>query len=157
MQPKLELLDRELIDRIVGEAFELLMTPECAFNPTRRVSCCSLLEAKIDGEIAHIPGLWRVKHLPPCRTRFTCMIGQATVVHYGDDDVYFDPGVIRRASARSRHARTSAVTRGRSGRLIKVAEMLPQLAAQSTAIVCDDVPKSIQGYVSPVLGAVVFG
>jgi trimethylamine--corrinoid protein Co-methyltransferase len=64
-------------------------------------------------------------------------------VHYGGDAVHFDPGssgvhVLDPDTGEHRPARSDDLVR-----LIKVAEMLPQLDAQSTAVVCEDVPQEI--------------
>ncbi|MBP7689347.1 MAG: trimethylamine methyltransferase family protein [Thermoflexales bacterium] len=144
MQPKLALLDRELIDRVVGEAFELLMSPGVRVQSHEARELLIAAGATIEGEIAHIPeavartALATVPHSFHVYDR-----AGKPVVHYGGDDVHFDPGssgvqVLDPDTLEHRPSRAADLVR-----LIKVAEMLPQLAAQSTAIVCDDVPKSI--------------
>ncbi|MFN8598480.1 MAG: trimethylamine methyltransferase family protein [Anaerolineae bacterium] len=144
MQPKLELLDRELINRIVGEAFELLMTPGVRVQSNEARELLLAAGATIDGEIAHIPETVARKALANVpRSFYVHDRAGNPVVHYGGDDVYFDPGssgvqVLDPDTLEHRPSRAADLVR-----LIKVAEMLPQLAAQSTAIVCDDVPKSI--------------
>jgi trimethylamine--corrinoid protein Co-methyltransferase len=65
------------------------------------------------------------------------------VVHYGGDAVHFDPGssgvnVLDPETQAHKTALSPDLVR-----LVKVAEMLPQYDAQSTAVVCDDVPKEI--------------
>ena len=144
MRPKLELLDRELLDRIVGEAFELLMTPGVRVQSIEARELLIKAGATIDGDVAHIPeavartALATVPHSFYVHDR-----AGNSVVHYGGDDVHFDPGssgvqVLDPDTLEHRPSRAADLVR-----LIKVAELLPQLAAQSTAIVCDDVPKSI--------------
>jgi trimethylamine--corrinoid protein Co-methyltransferase len=64
-------------------------------------------------------------------------------VRYGGDAVHFDPGssgvhVLDPETLEHRPSQTPDLVR-----LIKVAEMLPQYAAQSTAVVCNEVPKEI--------------
>lgn len=144
MQPKLELLDRELIDRIVGEAFELLMSPGVRVQSSEARELLSSAGATIDGEVAHIPEAVARKALATVpRSFYVYDRAGKPVVHYGGDDVHFDPGssgvqVLDPDTLEHRPSRAADLVR-----LIKVAEMLPQLAAQSTAIVCDDVPKPI--------------
>ena len=64
-------------------------------------------------------------------------------VTYGGDAVHFDPGssgvhVLDPETLEHRPSTTADLVR-----LVKVAEMLPELDAQSTAIVCDEIPKEI--------------
>jgi trimethylamine--corrinoid protein Co-methyltransferase len=65
------------------------------------------------------------------------------VVHYGGGKVHFDPGssgvhVLDPVTLEHRPSQTADLIR-----LVKVAEQLPQYAAQSTAVVCNEVPKEI--------------
>jgi len=64
-------------------------------------------------------------------------------VHYGGDDVHFDPGscCVQMLDPDTMEARSSE-TRDLV-RLVQVTEMLPQFAAQSTAVVCTDAPSAI--------------
>jgi trimethylamine--corrinoid protein Co-methyltransferase len=64
-------------------------------------------------------------------------------VTYGGDAVQFDPGssavhVLDPETLEHRAPKSADLAR-----LVKVAEMLPQYDAQSTAVVCDDVPQKI--------------
>jgi trimethylamine--corrinoid protein Co-methyltransferase len=65
------------------------------------------------------------------------------VVHYGNDDVQFDPGsaaieFLDYGATQSRKPVTADFVA-----YIKLAEMLPELDAVSTALVCSDVPESM--------------
>ena len=65
------------------------------------------------------------------------------VVQYGGDAVHFDPGssgvhILDPETLEHRPSTTADLVR-----LIKVAEMLPQYDAQSTAVVCNEIPKEI--------------
>ncbi len=144
MQPKLALLERELLDRVIAEAFELLMSPGVRVQSSEARELLLNVGASIDGEVAHIPEAVARKALSTVPHEFWLhtRAGEA-VVHYGGDDVHFDPGssgvqVLDPDTLEHRPSQAADLVR-----LIKVAEQLPQLAAQSTAIVCDDVPKSI--------------
>jgi trimethylamine---corrinoid protein Co-methyltransferase len=64
-------------------------------------------------------------------------------VRYGEDKVHFDPGssclnILDPKTEQGRPAMAADLVR-----LVQVAEMLPQFAAQSTAMVCNDVPQEI--------------
>ena len=64
-------------------------------------------------------------------------------VHYGGDDVHFDPGssclnILDADTQQPRPAQADDLAQ-----MVQVTEMLPQYAAQSTAMVCNDVPSEI--------------
>ena len=100
--------------------------------------------ATIEGEIAHMPEALARQQLSTVPHEFWVHDRAGNpVVHYGGDDVQFDPGssgiqILDADTLAHRPALANDLVR-----LIKTAEMLPQYAAQSTAVVCNDVPKSI--------------
>jgi len=64
-------------------------------------------------------------------------------VHYGGDDVHFDPGssclnILDSTTGEPRLAKASDLAH-----LVQLTERLPEYAAQSTAMVCDDVPQEL--------------
>jgi trimethylamine---corrinoid protein Co-methyltransferase len=144
MRPKLELLDPELVDRVLGEAFELLMNPGVKAQSPEARELLAQAGAAIDGEIAHIPKALARAQLSTVPHEFWVHDRSGNpVVHYGGDDVHFDPGssgvqILDADMLEHRPAQAIDLVR-----LIKTAEMLPQYAAQSTAVVCNDVPQSI--------------
>ncbi len=143
MRPPFELLDGALIERILGEAFQLIE------NPGVRVAPCvvSLLReggvAVRDG-IAHIPERVARQALEQAPRAF-CLFDRChrPAVHYGGDHVHFDPGssclnILDPQTHQARPAQSLDVVR-----MVQLTEMLPQFAAQSTAMVCNDVPGEI--------------
>ena len=46
MRPKFQLLDKALIERIVGEAFQLIEDPACGWLPMW-LSCCAARESRL--------------------------------------------------------------------------------------------------------------
>jgi trimethylamine--corrinoid protein Co-methyltransferase len=144
MQPKLELLDLELIDRVLGEAFELLLNPGVKVQSPEACELLAQAGATVAGEVARIPADLARQQLSTVPREFWLHDRAGNpVVHYGGDDVHFDPGssgvqILDQDTLKHRPARANDLVR-----LIKTTEMLPQYAAQSTAVVCDDVPKSI--------------
>lgn len=141
MRPKLELLNPQLLQRIMREAFQLLEAPGVKIAP-----CISEMltaaGARVEHGVAHIPeGLARnCLSSAPRDFHLYTRTGQP-VVHYGGDDVQFDPGssclnILDPDTRQPRPARASDLVR-----LVQVTEMLPEYAAQSTAMVCDDVPQ----------------
>ncbi len=144
MRPKLELLEPELVDRVLGEAFELLLKPGVKVQSPEARELLAQAGAALEGEIAHIPEAMARQQLSTVPHEFWLHDRTGSpVVHYGGDDVYFDPGsagvqILDAETLEHRPACAADLVR-----LIKTAEMLPQYAAQSTAVVCNDVPKSI--------------
>src|SRR5271166_6010021 len=143
MRPKLELLDKPLIERILGEAFQLIEDPGVRVAPYVE----ELLRAAgitVKEGVAHIPEplARRLLDLAPRGFCLYDRLGKA-VVHYGGDDVHFDPGssCLNILDAETQQARPALAAD--LVRLVQVAEILPQFAAQSTAMVCNDVPPEI--------------
>ncbi len=144
MRPKLELLEPELVDRVLSEAFELLRNPGVKVQAPEARKLLAQAGATLEGEIAHIPEALAREQLSSVPHEFWLYDRAGDpVVHYGGDDVHFDPGsagvqILDAETLEHRPALAHDLVR-----LIKTAEMLPQYAAQSTAVVCNDVPKAI--------------
>ncbi len=146
MRPRVQLLSPDLIGRILGEAFELLM------NPGVRVGTAVVellqsagVEVRVEkkGEnndrVARLPEALVRKCLASAPPDFYLYSRQGEkAVHYGGDDVQFDPGscCVQMLDPDTLEARPSE-TRDLV-RIVQVTEMLPQFAAQSTAVVCSD-------------------
>ncbi|HEV2469848.1 MAG TPA: trimethylamine methyltransferase family protein [Candidatus Sulfotelmatobacter sp.] len=143
MRPKLKLLDGSLINRILDEAFQLIEDPGVRVAPYVE----NLLRGagiSIKDGVAHIPESLarRLLELVPHEFHLYNRRGEP-MVHYGGDDVHFDPGssclnILDPHTHQPRPAISSDLAR-----MVQVAEMLPQFAAQSTAMVCNDVPQEI--------------
>ena len=145
MRPWLQLLDRPLTERIVDEAFQLIENPgvrvaPCVFELLQDVG----VTVEIGHGIAHIPERIARAALASAPRSFEVYDrNSAPAVHYGGNKVHFDPGssclnILDPGMQESRPALAADLIR-----LIQVAEMLPQFAAQSTAMVCNDVPQEI--------------
>jgi len=144
MQPKLDLIPPELIGRILDEAFQLMQSPGIKVQSDE---ACQLLRAAgvlVNDEIAVIPerlvreALQSVPHTFYLYDR----LGNRKVT-YGGNAVHFDPGssgvhVLDPETLEHRPSQSADLVR-----LVKVAEMLPQYDAQSTAVVCNEIPKEI--------------
>jgi len=144
MRPKLELLDRTLVNRILGEALELLDTIGAKIGSVEALEFLRSAGARVDGDIARLPTSLIRRVLDPAPHDFFLYnrSGEATV-HYGGDDVYFDPGssclnILDSESQQPRPATVADLVR-----MVQVTEMLPEFAAQATAMVCSDVPSQI--------------
>jgi trimethylamine--corrinoid protein Co-methyltransferase len=143
MRPRLQILDPALIDRILGEAFQLIESPGVRVAPF----VFDLLKsagARVENGLAHIPEWLARRALETVPREFFLYdrLGEPAVC-YGGDHVHFDPGssclnVLDAETQTPRPADSVDLIR-----LVQVAEQLPQFAAQSTALVCHDVPAEI--------------
>jgi trimethylamine--corrinoid protein Co-methyltransferase len=146
MQPKIELLTKELIDRILVEAFQLMMKPgiKVQYAEARELLASAGCEVDNASEVVHIPEAVVRKALETVPSHFILYdrAGNPKVT-YGGEAVHFDPGssgvhVLDPETLEHKPSYTADLVR-----LVKVAEMLPQYDAQSTAVVCNEVPKEI--------------
>ena len=146
MQPKLELLSPDLIEHILGEAFYLLETHGVKVQDAQARRLLGEAGAKVDetNDVVRIPEalVRRALETVPREFYLYNRAGEP-VVRYGGDAVHFDPGssgvhILDPDTLEHRPSQTADLVR-----LVQVAEMLPQYAAQSTAVVCNEVPKSI--------------
>jgi len=146
MQPKVELLPNELVQRIFDEAYLLLMNPGIKVQSPEARLLLSEAGAQVDSanEIARIPRQVVEKALESVPHHFNLYDRDGNpAVEYGGDVVQFDPGssgvhILDPDTLEHKPSNSSDLVR-----LIKVAEMLPQYQAQSTAVVCNDIPKAI--------------
>ena len=147
MQPKLTLLSDEMIARILEEAYELLRCPGVKVqNPEARDL---LAEAGAilypDNQVIGIPAALIHKALESVPREFYLYDYDGNpVVHYGGDTVHFDPGSSGIAMLNPETLEHETTETRHLIRLLKVAEQLPQYDAQSTAVICQEVPKDIQ-------------
>ena len=144
MQPKIELLTTDLIVRIFDEAFQLMEKPGIKVQSAPARDLLVAAGANVDGDVVQISEIIVRKALDTVPEEFFLFDrnGQPKV-HYGGNSVHFDPGssgvhVLDPETLEHKPSYTPDLVR-----VVKVAEMLPQYAAQSTAIVCSEVPKAI--------------
>ena len=146
MQPKLSLLTDDLIERILDEAYQLLLKPGIKVQNEEARKLLADAGAQVDEEtmVVHIPAQIAMAALHTVPKKFQLFDYDGNVmVEYGGDTVQFDPGssgisVLDPDTLEQKTAETPDLIR-----LLKVAEQLPQYDAQSTAVVCHDVPKEI--------------
>jgi trimethylamine--corrinoid protein Co-methyltransferase len=150
MRPRIQLLSAELIARILREAFQLMMNPGVRVG-SAVVELLRSAGVEVEVEVGVAVGVAsndRVARIPESLVR-QCLASAPRdfylynrqgekAVHYGGDDVHFDPGscCVQMLDPETLEARPSE-TRDLV-RIVQVTEMLPQFAAQSTAVVCSD-------------------
>jgi len=146
IRPKLELLTRQTVERIIGEAYELLQDPGVRIHSDEALDMLAGAGAAVDqaARVARIPAdlVRSAVESAPHSFHLHNTAGKP-VVHYGADDVHFDPGsaaikILDHANKESRPPVTADFVR-----YVKLAERLPQIDAVSTAMVCADVPKAM--------------
>ncbi len=146
MQPKIELLTQDLVDRILDEAFQLMMKPgiKVQYAEGRELLNSAGCEVDQDNEVVRIPESVARKALETVPSQFVLFDREGNPkITYGGDHVHFDPGssgvsILDPETLEHKPAYTPDLVR-----IIKTTEMLPQYDAQSTAVVCNEVPKEI--------------
>jgi trimethylamine--corrinoid protein Co-methyltransferase len=146
LQPDLHLLSEELATRVLDEAFQLLLEHGVRVDSPEALALLAAAGAQVDSaqSIAKLPEKILRQALASAPSTFSLfdLAGRPTI-HYGGRSVHFDPGssgvyVLDPETGDHRPAVTTDLIR-----LLKTAEQLPQFAAQSTAVVCADVPEQI--------------
>jgi trimethylamine--corrinoid protein Co-methyltransferase len=147
MQPKLTLLNDELIAKILEEAYELLQCPGIKVQNPEARDLLAAAGAKLypDNQVIGIPASLVHKALESVPREFYLYDYDGNpVVHYGGDSVHFDPGSSGITMLNPETLEHDTTETSHLIRLLKVAEQLPQYDAQSTAVICHEVPKEIQ-------------
>ena len=146
MRPSLKFLSHETIERVVAEGYDLLSDPGVQVHSERALRLLAEHGAEVDFEshVARIPAELARQAVESAPSSFHLYdaAGQPAV-HYGDDDVQFDPGsaaieIIDHGAASSREPLTPDFVR-----FIKLADGLDALDAVATSLVCADVPQEV--------------
>ncbi len=146
IRPKLEFLSPETVTRAIDEAYDLLRDPgvRVHYDPALRLLAEAGATVDLETRTARIPRALAERAVGTAPGSFYLynLEGQA-VVHYGGDDVQFDPGsaAIEFLDYQARESRTP-VTKDCED-FVRLAEMLPHIDALATSIVCGDVPQSM--------------
>lgn len=146
MRPKLTLLEETLLNQIIEEAFGLLLDPGVRVHNDEALRLLAEAGATVDFEnqIARIPEVIVRKALDSAPQEFHLHdLEGSPVVHYGGDSVQFDPGsaainILDSETLEQRQPVTSDFVK-----FVRLVETIPQLDAQSTAMICADVPEEI--------------
>jgi trimethylamine--corrinoid protein Co-methyltransferase len=146
MRPQFKILSDDLIEQIIAEGFELLMDPGVRVHNKEALELLADAGAEVDfdSQIAYIPRdiVERALETAPSDFDLYDLDGEP-VVHYGGDSVQFDPGSAAITVLDSETREQRAPVTEDFVKFVKLVETLPQLDAQSTAIICSDVPEEI--------------
>jgi trimethylamine--corrinoid protein Co-methyltransferase len=143
-RPTLDLLDPPGIDRILDEAFAVLQDPGVRIDDAEARTLLHSVGASVREGVARIPEVAVRAALATVPRTFTLHARDgSSAVRYGAGEVAFDPGscgvaVLDPETGEHRPSMAADLVR-----LVAVAERLPAYAAQSTAVVCSDVPAEL--------------
>jgi trimethylamine--corrinoid protein Co-methyltransferase len=146
MRPKLNMLSDELAQQIIAEGFELLMDPGVRVHNEDALGLLGDAGADVDmgTRIARIPQSIVERALETAPSEFYLYnLDGEKVVHYGGDHVQFDPGSAAITILDSETQEQRPPLTADFVNFVKLVETLPQLDAQSTAMICADVPEEI--------------
>lgn len=144
MRPTFQLLDPALLDRIVSEAITLLGTTGVRVQAAAAQAVLAEAGATVTDGVAQIPaGAIRAALATVPRSFWLHRRDGTPAVEYGGTASTFDPGsscvsVLDPVTREPRPSQAADLVR-----LVQVAEGLPAYGAQSTAVVCGDVPAAI--------------
>jgi len=146
MKPQFRILTDEIINQIIEEGLQLLMDPGVRIHNEEALKLLAGAGAQVDFEnqIAYIPEDLVRKSIETAPSEFSLytMDGEPAV-HYRGDTVQFNPcstalNILDSKTQKQRQPITADMVK-----FVKLVETLPELDAQSTALVCSDVPKEI--------------
>jgi trimethylamine--corrinoid protein Co-methyltransferase len=146
MKPQFRILSDELIDQIIEEGLQLLVDPGVRIHNGEALRLLADAGASVDFEqqIARIPEALVRKALETAPSEFSLYtIDGEPAVHYGGDAVQFNPCSTALHILDSKTQRQRKPVTADMVKFVKLVETLPQLDAQSTALLCSDVPKEI--------------
>ncbi len=146
IRPKVQFLSPETVQRVIDEAIQLLEDPGVQVHSERALQLLADHGARVDAakKVAHIPGNLVERAVQTAPKSFYLYDAEGRpAVHYGGDDVHFDPGsaaieFLEYGAKTSRPPYTADFVR-----YIQLADSLPALDAVSTALVCADVPQAV--------------
>jgi trimethylamine--corrinoid protein Co-methyltransferase len=146
MRLKLEVLDSDVVGDVIDEGFQLLVDPGVRVHNEEALTLLAEAGAEVDfdSQIARIPETVVRQALKTAPTEFHLHdLAGSPAVRYGGDTVQFDPGsaaisVLDRQTQRQRPPVTADFVS-----FVKLVEMLPEIDAQSTAMICSDVVEEI--------------
>jgi len=146
MRPTLQILNDDVVSKVIDEGFQLLLDPGVRVHNQEALNLLAEAGAEVDSDsqIARIPERIVRQSLRTAPNEFHLYDRMgAPAVHYGGNSVQFDPGSAAISVLDSQTQRQRPPLTADFVRFVKLVEMLPQLDAQSTAMVCADVVEEI--------------
>jgi len=146
VRPKIEVLEKNRVDQIIDEAIQLLVDPGVRVHNTEAQRMLAEAGARVDREtqVAYVPQVIIEACLKTVPGEFYLYDMQGEpAIHYGGDDVHFDPGSAGIAILYDSIGSQRPPVSSDMIKFVQLVEALPELDAQSTCMVCDDVPKEI--------------
>lgn len=146
MPPRLQFLSRDTLTGIIEEALQILEFPGIKVGSQEAIALLHDSGAKVDQElgVVHLPEDLILKALDSVPREFYLYnaLGERCV-HYAGEKIHFDPGssgvhMLDSTTLIHRPAETKDLIQ-----IIQISEMLDAYDAQSTAVVCHDVPQEI--------------
>ncbi|MEA2008295.1 MAG: trimethylamine methyltransferase family protein [Chloroflexota bacterium] len=146
MRPKLNMLDEKAVAKIIEEGFALLMDPGIEVNNDDALHLLREAGADVNmkTKVARIPEALARQALETAPSEFYLYnLDGEPAVHYGGDSVHFDPGsaalmLLDSETQKQREPNTADFVK-----FVKLVETLPEIDAQSTAMIPTDVTEEI--------------
>lgn len=146
LHPEFRVLSPDTITRVLGESLDLLHFPGVKVGSPEAVELLHSSGASVnmDAGIVSIPEELIIKCLESVPRNFSLVDLQGEKsVQYSGDKVHFNPGssgvnILDSESLQHRPSRSADLVD-----IIKITENLPVYDAQSTAVICHDVPEEI--------------
>jgi trimethylamine---corrinoid protein Co-methyltransferase len=146
MRPTVRLLSEPLVEQIVSEAMALLREPGVRVHNAEALRLLKEAGADVDDSrlVARIPEQVVRQALSTTARQFDLFtLDGRPAVHYGGDEIHFDPGSAALAILDPETGEQRVPLTADFVRLVKLVEQLPQIDAQSTSMICGDVVAEI--------------
>ncbi|MGW8143688.1 MAG: trimethylamine methyltransferase family protein [Anaerolineales bacterium] len=146
MKPAFRVLPDDLIPRVIDEAIDLLNSPGIMVGSPEATELLYSSGADVDRNhgIVKIPEGIISKSLESVPKEFSLYDADGSAaVNYAGDEVHFDPGssgvnILDSDTLEHRPSTTNDLVN-----IVKISELLDEYDAQSTAVICHDVPEEI--------------
>lgn len=146
LRPKLEVLTSQRVDQMIDEAIGLLNDPGVRVHNLEALELLDGAGAVVDyqSQVARLSPRLIQDALESTPNTFDLYdIEGKACVHYGGDQVQFDPGSAGISVLDDNTGRQRPPTTADFVKFVRLVEALPQIDAQSTALVCADVVEEI--------------
>lgn len=147
MKPSLQVLTSEEEKKIIQEAIKLLDNPGITISNPESLNLLSDAGAKVDPDsmVASIPEQLVHIALESCPAEFSLYdLRGDPAVQYGGNQTFYNPGSSTLYILDSQNQKPRKVLTSDFVQFVQLVESLPQIDAQSTAMVSSDVPEEIK-------------